>query len=417
MASNEPRIPLLKDGDLLLMSYYYPPMSVGTSFAVGTLLEGFDDSGLIVFCGKPSKSTVPTDPTLKPRGSLRRFDVPAWWPDADAELRLAGRTVRLRWRALGNLLVALRVAAAAIATLRRESTRALVVVYPKQHFLLAGLLVATVVRKPLLVYFTDVYVEGLERGRRTARLIERLVARRANVVFAMSSAHREHIESRIRAHVREPRVVELPHLYSEAPAEADRPVLVGAPAIVFTGAIYDAQADAVERLASALPLLEPLDPHLHLLTQSSPAELRAWGIEPCARVHVRTATRVEARAAQRAADILFLPLAFGAKEQVLRTASPSKMPEYLAAGRPILVHAPPDSYLARYAREHGFAEVVDDPDAAALAAAVRRLATDPDRCEELVAAAERTLVRHRIESVAGTFREAVEAAVEARSAA
>ena len=43
-------------------------------------------------------------------------------------------------------------------------------------------------------------------------------------------------------------------------------------------------------------------------------------------------------------------------------ASPSKLPEYLAAGRPVLVYAPPDSYYARYARREGFGLVVDKPD-------------------------------------------------------
>ncbi len=129
------------------------------------------------------------------------------------------------------------------------------------------------------------------------------------------------------------------------------------------------------------------------------------------RVHVATARARTRAPPNEQADILFLPIAFDAKPHVIATASPSKMPEYLASGTPILVHAPRDSYLARYAREHGFAEVVDEPDAAALASALRRIATDEARRTELVTAARRALERHRADVVARTFADAIRSVV------
>jgi glycosyltransferase involved in cell wall biosynthesis len=396
---------------VLVISYFYPPMAIGPSFVMGTLLEQFDPTGLVVFSGNPEKSTTPIDPSKRPPVAVRRFDVPRWWPDTDTEVRILGRKLPLRPRAFGNLLVSIGVTAAALRVLRRPQTRALVVVYPKQHFLLAGLLAAVLARKPLFVYFMDVYVEGLPRGRRIAALIERLVARRASVVFAMSEPHRDHFEKRLRrCGVRNPQVVELPHLHREEPP-AEPPRLEGNPAIVFTGAIYDAQADSVRRLVDALDTLESHEAQLHLLTQTSGRELRRWGIEPSARVHVRSVTRAEAQAAQRAADVLFLPMGFEAKGDVVRTASPSKLPEYLAAGRPVLVHAPADSFVARYAREHGFAEVIDDPDPAALRAALLRLTSDSAHTAELARRAATTLRRHEAAEVARIFQRTIAAAV------
>jgi len=87
------------------------------------------------------------------------------------------------------------------------------------------------------------------------------------------------------------------------------------------------------------------------------------------------------------------------------------MPEYLAAGVPILVYAPPDSYLARYASEHGFAEVVTEPDAVALARALRRLTTDSLHVVELTRHAAETLRRHRSELIAGELRRGVADAI------
>ena len=94
------------------------------------------------------------------------------------------------------------------------------------------------------------------------------------------------------------------------------------------------------------------------------------------------------------------------------TAFPSKMPEYLASGRPILVQAPPKSYLVRYAKQHGFAEIVDEPDVSAAACAVRRLATDSERRAELLRNAAVTLQRHDALRVVERLRAGVTHALE-----
>jgi glycosyltransferase involved in cell wall biosynthesis len=80
---------------------------------------------------------------------------------------------------------------------------------------------------------------------------------------------------------------------------------------------------------------------------------------------------------QRRADVLFLPLAFESPiEEVLRTSAPGKMGDYLATGRPILVHARPDSFLSRYFREHECGVVVDINSPSAVAGALERISTD-----------------------------------------
>jgi glycosyltransferase involved in cell wall biosynthesis len=420
---NDERPALVEDGKLLVLSYYFPPMSVGPAFVMDALMRRFDPRGVVVVMGDPDRYSdhreeIPRDV------DVRVHDIPAWWPRDDRELGVGPVRIPLRLRALGNVGVSLKVAAESIRMVRRDDVRALLAIYPKQHFLLAACVASAFSRKPLAVYFMDTYVEGLPRGRKVARTIERYLARRAGLVFAMSEAHRTELQGRWAGYGAEDvPIVELPHPYD---AEEDVPAteLAGSPAILFTGAIYDAQADSIRRLIRALDEIEGAE--LHLLTQSSVDELAALRIHESDRVHIRAASRAEARSAQRGADILFLPIAFDAKPHVIATASPSKMPEYLATGRPILVHAPADSYLTRYAREQRFAEIVDERDAAALAAAVRRLCTHDARRAELAEAAAQTLERHRADAVAQTFsaelRRAVrrwkrtEAAVEAAGA-
>jgi glycosyltransferase involved in cell wall biosynthesis len=79
------------------------------------------------------------------------------------------------------------------------------------------------------------------------------------------------------------------------------------------------------------------------------------------------------------ADILFLPLAFASEyREIIRTAAPGKICEYLSARRPVLVHAPADSFTAWYFREHDCGVVADTNDPVELAHALERLIVDPE---------------------------------------
>ena len=91
----------------------------------------------------------------------------------------------------------------------------------------------------------------------------------------------------------------------------------------------------------------------------STEELKQKGI--CGKnVFVNFAEHRQISEIQRNADILFLPLAFNTPfPLMIKTASPGKMPEYLAAGRPILIYAPDYSYVVQHARKYGFGIVVD----------------------------------------------------------
>jgi glycosyltransferase involved in cell wall biosynthesis len=80
---------------------------------------------------------------------------------------------------------------------------------------------------------------------------------------------------------------------------------------------------------------------------------------------------------QQQADILFLGLAFDSPiPEVIRTSAPGKMGEYLGSGRPILVHAPPDSFLSWYFKKEEWGMVVDQKDATVLGRGIERLLED-----------------------------------------
>lgn len=76
-----------------------------------------------------------------------------------------------------------------------------------------------------------------------------------------------------------------------------------------------------------------------------------------------------------------------------------KMWEYLAGGRPILIHAPSYSYVAWHGEIHQCVEVVDTPDLHALRNAVFRLQNDKSYCDLLVVNARKAVEQHDVAKV------------------
>lgn len=155
--------------------------------------------------------------------------------------------------------------------------------------------------------------------------------------------------------------------------------------IVYTGAIYHAQNDAFRNLIAALEMLGRPGIRVHIYSAQTSGQLEQEGLHGPIEVHEHLSPG-DSRRAQQQADVLFLPLAFGSPiHEVVRTSAPGKMGEYLASGRPVLVHAPADSYVCWYFREHDCGLVVDEDQPQALAAGIRSLIEDQAMREHLLA--------------------------------
>ena len=147
--------------------------------------------------------------------------------------------------------------------------------------------------------------------------------------------------------------------------------------IVYTGAVYDAHYDAFRNLLAALDLLPP-DAHakLRVYTSFKPEDLIAQGLKGAVEYHPHGDPQEMPRL-QREAAALFLPLSFDSPyPELVRTSAPGKLGEYLAARRPVLVHAPADSFVSWYFRYHECGLVVDERDPAKLAGAIESLRRD-----------------------------------------
>jgi glycosyltransferase involved in cell wall biosynthesis len=153
--------------------------------------------------------------------------------------------------------------------------------------------------------------------------------------------------------------------------------------IVYTGQVGTLHYAAFHNLLAAIDLLEREDARLHLYTIQRRQSLEEAGIRGPVVYHQREPLSAMP-SIQVQANILFLPLAVHSPHpEITRTAAPGKMGEYLAARRPILVHAPADSFLVWYFRRHDCGLVVDRDDPAELAQALRRLLSDAGLCRRL----------------------------------
>lgn len=154
--------------------------------------------------------------------------------------------------------------------------------------------------------------------------------------------------------------------------------------IVYTGAVYHAHYDAFQNLIGALRRLNKKDVKLHIYTAQPEEELRRNGIEGAMVVYHPHIEESMVPKVLRHADILFLPLSFNSTiREVIRTSAPGKTGEYLASGRPILVHAPRDSFVSWFFRKEGCGLVVDRSDQELLAQEIAMLISDEGVRSEL----------------------------------
>ncbi|MDA8442454.1 MAG: glycosyltransferase [Peptococcaceae bacterium] len=154
--------------------------------------------------------------------------------------------------------------------------------------------------------------------------------------------------------------------------------------IVYTGSIYHAHYDAFRNIIAAIRNVEHKTIKLHLYTSQPKAKLVENGVIGEMVVYHGHIAGAEVPKVLRQADILFLPLAFkSAINEVIKTSAPGKTGEYLAMGKPILVHAPPDSFLSWFFEKNECGVVVNEDDSTAVQIALERIILDDTLKENL----------------------------------
>lgn len=289
------------------------------------------------------------------------------------------------WRERVNFGVGVTARAWTIARILRQEACDAVVVCTGGYEILdfpSAFLASRLTGVRFYAYLLDQYGQMVATvtGEHLFARLEPLLLRRAAAVIAPNEFLRD--EVRRRHHV-EAVVIHNPCDLAEyaGPAHAGAADIGIARAdvrrIVYTGSVGPLQYEAFRNLLEGMAALGRRDLTLHLYTAQSPSRLESEGIRGPVVVHPPQPLAAMP-AVQQQADVLFLPLGLHTYDpEIVRTAAPGKIGEYLAAGRPILVHAPPHSFLASYFRDHQCGVVIDRRDPAQLAAALESLLSDP----------------------------------------
>lgn len=193
-------------------------------------------------------------------------------------------------------------------------------------------------------------------------------------------------------------------------AEASPPLVPGERTVLYTGSVYEAQGDALRRCAAAIEMLRHRGHalRLHVYTAEPVERVRAQQLPPSVVIH-SSVSGTESATLQTRADILFLPLGFQTRyPELIRSSAPGKFGEYLASGRPMLVHAPADSFPAHYAARFSCGAVCDQPATELLVATLLRLLEDETWTKGLVERA----VAASTEFAVVTNRQAYQAFIE-----
>lgn len=154
--------------------------------------------------------------------------------------------------------------------------------------------------------------------------------------------------------------------------------------ILYTGHVYWAQEQSVNNLIAAMAQLSDLPIQLDLYVPGADESLRRL-VADRSNIRLLSAAQSEMPAIQSQATLLFLPLSWHTKSpDIIRTATPGKFTDYLAAGRPMLVHAPNYAYISQYVKQTQLGVVVDVDSADELAAAIRQFLANPSTGKVMV---------------------------------
>ncbi len=357
-----------------VLSHIFPPSPSGQAVMLYRILRGFDPENycLIVSQDRKVHGSVLGQAELP----ARRHEIWVHWRILKINLRFTWRLRMFAGKIIDGFTRLFQLGRIA-RILKREGCGALVACTGDLFNLPIGYLAARRAGVRFYAYLFDDYAQQWRQFpgyHFLARRAESFVLKRADGVIVPNEFLQEEYRNRygIEAHV-----IHNPCGGIERDNGCPWPAKPDEIRIVYTGSIYRAHYDAFHNLFAAMKILDRPDLRLHVYTPHTEAKLKRRGIAGPVIYHEPLGPRQIAHV-QRQADILFLPLAFNSPfPKIIRTSAPGKLGDFLAAGRPILAHAPADSFVSWYFREHKVGPIVDQPDPEALAQAIRKIIDGP----------------------------------------
>ena len=378
---------------ILMMTTVVAPAPTAGAFVVKGLLSQIDADEVLVAAERWPAN--PLDQTHEPNGHRVHFVGKSWtWP------KRGQRYVHwMKW------FLVPRMAYRLIKLAKSQQCGAILGIFPDEQCLCAAYLASRTLGLRFFPFFHNTYREN-RRGAAylVATWLQRQAFKRAGVVFVMSDGMKEEWQSLYHG-------VEfhsLVHTF-DGPIPAFQPL----PPVDYAGIrlgclglVSEANLDALRRICQVVNSSHDLE--LCICSGSAAWHLQAKGLLGKRTRHEQPSDD-HLLEALRSNDILLLPhgLTGGLSPIEYRTIFPTRTIPYLLSGRPILAHSARDSFLSRWLRQHDCAELVEDPDPAALRAAIDRLCRDHVRREQLVRNALLAAEQFRAERVVDDMKRTI----------
>jgi len=365
--------------------YYHHP-AVAMAVIMRNLLSRFD----------PASFTVITDPVpgMQPRhaGARDYFFAP----------RPSFLPERLRpyWERLQAPVAAGRAA----ALIRELDVRVTVVCHIDMHAVSVARNAAKATRTPWMPYMHNMIYEnyrGTPLEKRGIK-VQKQVFEEASSLLVMCDGIKDLYKERYGIESRS-----IVHNHIE-PVPESPPSGPAKPQCFLSGHIYNINVHAVKRVIDAAELAG-----MPLLVTAPEVHLKNAGIADRVQ-RVFYPEREDYLAALEEQAILVTALDAPDESQAstdeLMTLLPTRVIEYLAVGRPVLAHCPPDSFMAKFLLQHKCAAVVTDKSVQAVADAMKRLVAGGVEVDAMCQAGLDT-VRNvfGVEKVAAEFQDEVNA--------
>lgn len=358
-------------GRTLIIAWHWPPTNRASANVLGNLFRHASPRNYRVLTRAVGHEQAEPDDISLAADRVR-------WPLPD------DRPVRFRTLA-ADLATTVRIVWRAWRVHLEWNVQGVLAVYPTRYGLLSGWMVSKLLGVPLIAYMHDLFRETLLSGSRLKRAawsrLDDRILRDARLIltptphaarhYAARGLHQTFVLPHTMPDVRDDHAAGSTRSSTHEAASGSSEVLK----LAYAGAVYEAHHDAVEALIAAVRN----DSDVSLVFFS-----RSQGLpDGC---DVRWLSPADLARAVRKADMGVVALGWNTPyPEEIHVCFPSKIIDYLAAGRPILAIVPQDCFVDAFVRETGCGVVVNskDPDLIRTALAALR---DPGYRRRLAAA-------------------------------
>jgi len=265
-----------------------------------------------------------------------------------------------------------------ISIVKRKNIKILFGISDSGAALITTFLTYLVTKIPYVLYFFDIYKENNLSGiyKILSKLFEKSLIQKSSLTILTNEKTEEFFKNKYGKNLKTAIVYnstftenykKIKHSYNPQPPYK----------IIFTGNVYWPQEQSLLNLIEAINLIHDIAIELHLyipILTDTIKQKTAYKKN----IVINSASPSEMPIIQSNADLLFLPLSWNTKSpDIIATATPGKFTDYLASGRPMLVHAPDYAYVSQYTKEYRLGLVVDKNDAQLLADTIRDFLKDP----------------------------------------